>query len=74
MDDTVTTLVGKMAENAYMNKSIPNWMQKIKEMPKGRNPQRKIYQNDRTLLRVVRTRASFPNILKRFWDSPGGTW
>ena len=46
----------------------------MKDMPKGRNLQRKIYQNDRTLfIRVVRPRASFPNILKRFWDFPGGT-
>ena len=54
-----------------MNKTIPNWVQKIKDMPKGRNLQRKIYQNDRTLfIRVVRPRASFPSILKRFWDFP----
>ena len=46
----------------------------MKDMPKGRNLQRKICQNDRTLfIRVVRPRASFPNILKRFWDFPGGT-
>ena len=57
-----------------MNKTIPNWVQKIKDMPKGINLQIKTYQNDRTLfIRVVRPRAIFPNILKRFWDFPGGT-
>lgn len=48
-----------------MNRPIPNWVQKIKDMPKGINLQIKIYQNDRTLfIRVVRPRAIFPNILK----------